>query len=155
MLSSGFGMSISSSFGYHFIPSRIYLGLYSQAIIAFDELGTGKATGWGAVGVSLGANVGDINPDLLKPYKDKLNEGAILSYLIKEIITKSNIVFSDNKIKMVAGIRTKRKDSYLKIISSKIANYIRNIVLKDGCQDTGCSLKIFEKKIFQKDLISY
>ena len=94
MLSSGFGMSFSSSFGYHFIPSRIYLGLYSQAIIAFDELGTGKATGWGSLGVSLGANVGDINPDLLKPYKDKLNEGAILSYLIKEIITKSNIVFS-------------------------------------------------------------
>jgi len=94
MLSSGFGMSFSSSFGYHFIPSRIYLGLYSQAIIAFDELGTGKATGWGSVGVSLGTNVGDINPDLLKPYKDKLNEGAILSYLMKEIITKSNIVFS-------------------------------------------------------------
>ena len=94
MLSSGFGMSFSSSFGYHFIPSRIYLGFYSQAIIAFDELGTGKATGWGSVGVSLGANVGDINPDLLKPYKDKLNEGAILSYLMKEIITKSNIVFS-------------------------------------------------------------
>ena len=94
MLSSGFGMSFSSSFGYHFIPSRIYLGFYSQVIIAFDELGTGKATGWGSVGVSLGANVGDINPDLLKPYKDKLNEGAILSYLMKEIITKSNIVFS-------------------------------------------------------------
>ena len=94
MLSSGFGMSFSSSFGYHFIPSRIYLGLYSQGIIAFDELGTGKATGWVSLGVSLGANVGDINPDLLKPYKDKLNEGAILSYLMKEIITKSNIVFS-------------------------------------------------------------
>ena len=94
MLSSGFGMSISSSFGYHFIPSRIYLGLYSQTIIAFDELGSGKATGWGSLGISLGANVGDINPDLLKPYKDKLNEEALFFKLIKEIITKSDLVFS-------------------------------------------------------------
>ena len=74
---------------------------------------------------------------------DGQNDPSDFSKLIK-------LYCSDNKIKMVAGIRTNRKDSYLKIISSKIANYIRNIVLKDGCQDTGCSLKIFEKKIFQK-----
>ena len=94
MLSSGLGLSLSSSLGYHFIPSRLYLGFYSQAIIAFDELGTGEPTGWGSLGISLGANVGDINPDLLKPYKDKLNEEAIFFNLVKEIITKSDLVFS-------------------------------------------------------------
>ena len=49
---------------------------------------------------------------------------------------------------MVAGIRLKRKDSFIKIISSKIANKIRSSILKDNCPDTGCSLKIFNKNIF-------
>ena len=40
--------------------------------------------------------------------------------------------------------------TFIKIISSRIANYIRKIVLKDNCNDTGCSLKIFDKNIFLK-----
>lgn len=51
---------------------------------------------------------------------------------------------------LVSGIRRKRKDSLIKKYSSKLANNIRNIILKDGCEDTGCSLKIFEKKFFLK-----
>ena len=30
----------------------------------------------------------------------------------------------------------------------KIANKIRSFILKDNCTDTGCGLKIFDKKIF-------
>lgn len=66
---------------------------------------------------------------------------------IKKLV---NLYFSENHIKMVAGIRKKRKDKIIKIISSKLANYIRDLVLKDGCKDTGCSLKIFDKEIFDK-----
>ena len=51
---------------------------------------------------------------------------------------------------LVAGIRVERKDSFLKILSSKIANKIRMFILNDNCIDTGCSLKIFDKKIFLK-----
>ncbi len=51
-------------------------------------------------------------------------------------------------IKLVGGIRIIRKDNLLKIISSKIANYLRSRVLQDNCADTGCSLKIFDKQIF-------
>ncbi len=51
-------------------------------------------------------------------------------------------------IKLVGGLRVKRKDKINKIISSKIANFIRSKVLNDGCQDTGCSLKVFDKNIF-------
>ena len=99
MLSSGYGLSLSSSFGYHFLPSRYYLGVYAQSIIAFDEIKEGSITGWGSLGLSFGANVGDINPDLLKPYKDKLDEEALVFYLVKEIATKSNIVFTiDNPV---------------------------------------------------------
>ncbi len=49
---------------------------------------------------------------------------------------------------LVGGLRKKRKDKIIKIVSSKLANYVRSRILKDNCSDTGCSLKIFDKKIF-------
>ena len=55
---------------------------------------------------------------------------------------------SNDEVKLVGGIRKKRKDSYVKIITSKIANYFRSMILNDHCPDTGCSLKVFDKKIF-------
>lgn len=57
--------------------------------------------------------------------------------------------FSDNDLELLGGIRKNRKDSLNKIISSKIANFIRASILNDDCVDTGCSLKIFHKKTFQ------
>ncbi len=59
-----------------------------------------------------------------------------------------DVYFSSNEIKLVGGIRIKRKDNYVKIISSKIANSIRSKILNDQCKDTGCSLKIFDRDIF-------
>ena len=66
----------------------------------------------------------------------------------KDILELAEVYFSNKEYKMVAGIRIKRKDSFIKIISSKIANKIRSSILKDNCPDTGCSLKIFNKNIF-------
>jgi dolichol-phosphate mannosyltransferase len=57
-------------------------------------------------------------------------------------------IYFSNKFSLVGGIRKKRKDSLLKIISSKTANKIRSAILKDNCIDTGCSLKVFDKDIF-------
>lgn len=56
--------------------------------------------------------------------------------------------FLDDKLELLGGIRKNRKDSLNKIISSKIANFIRAFILNDDCIDTGCSLKIFSKKTF-------
>ena len=56
--------------------------------------------------------------------------------------------YSSNDYSLVGGLRLSRKDNYIKIISSKIANKIRNFILKDNCLDTGCSLKIFDRKLF-------
>jgi dolichol-phosphate mannosyltransferase len=64
---------------------------------------------------------------------------------IKSLIEIYNL---NNKTKLVAGIRLKRKDNLIKIFSSRIANSIRSKIFNDGCKDTGCSLKIFDKKIF-------
>lgn len=43
---------------------------------------------------------------------------------------------------MVMGIRTGRKDSLIKNMSSRIANGFRRSMTHDGVEDTGCPLKI-------------
>ncbi len=52
---------------------------------------------------------------------------------------------------LVTGYRSNRKDSYVKNVSSLVANGIRNIFTSDGVNDTGCPLKViktdFAKKI--------
>jgi dolichol-phosphate mannosyltransferase len=49
---------------------------------------------------------------------------------------------------VVAGYRKKRKDTWLKRISSKYANSIRDKLLRDGTPDTGCGLKVFSRDNF-------
>lgn len=47
-----------------------------------------------------------------------------------------------HNFEMVMGIRANRKDSFVKNLSSKIANGFRRMMTKDGVSDTGCPLKI-------------
>jgi dolichol-phosphate mannosyltransferase len=49
---------------------------------------------------------------------------------------------------MVAGQREKRHDSWMRRLSSRIANGVRQALLKDGISDTGCSLKLFRRDVF-------
>jgi dolichol-phosphate mannosyltransferase len=51
---------------------------------------------------------------------------------------------------MVVGYRKKRRDTWLKRLSSKIANAVRSSLLKDGTPDTGSGLKLFKKDLFRK-----
>src|SRR5579859_6972322 len=44
---------------------------------------------------------------------------------------------------LIAGQRTKRRDSFVKRVSSRIANAVRARLLGDGTPDTGCGLKLF------------
>ncbi len=67
----------------------------------------------------------------------------------KDIPKLVDIYFSSD-VKLVSGIRVKRNDSFTKIISSKIANFIRDLFLKDGCPDTGCGLKVMNRKILKE-----
>ena len=55
---------------------------------------------------------------------------------------------------LVTGIRQKRKDSLVKKIPSKIANYLVRRVTKLDIKDNGCALKIFTRDI-AKDLNLY
>ena len=45
---------------------------------------------------------------------------------------------------LVTGVRANRKDSFVKNMSSKIANGIRRTFTSDGMDDTGCPLKIMK-----------
>ena len=49
---------------------------------------------------------------------------------------------------MIAGWRAKRKDTWLKRISSKVANAVRGSLLGDATPDTGCGLKVFPRAMF-------
>ncbi|CCH48061.1 glycosyltransferase family 2 protein [Pseudodesulfovibrio piezophilus] len=51
---------------------------------------------------------------------------------------------------MVIGWRVKRKDTFIKRISSRIANAIRDAIVDDGVKDTGCSLKIMRRDMLLK-----
>lgn len=55
---------------------------------------------------------------------------------------------------VVTGIRQKRKDSLVKKIPSKIANFLVRRVTKLDIKDNGCALKVFTKEI-AKDLNLY
>jgi len=54
----------------------------------------------------------------------------------------------DESLQMVAGYRKKRQDSWLKKISSRIANGVRSRLLGDATPDTGCGLKLFSRAAF-------
>lgn len=45
---------------------------------------------------------------------------------------------------LVTGVRSNRKDSFVKNMSSKIANGIRRAFTHDGIDDTGCPLKVIK-----------
>lgn len=51
-------------------------------------------------------------------------------------------------IRLFAGWRTSRRDSFNKRISSKIANAVRSRMLQDDTPDTGCGLKLFDREVF-------
>ncbi|WP_053972459.1 glycosyltransferase family 2 protein [Mangrovimonas sp. ST2L15] len=47
---------------------------------------------------------------------------------------------------LVTGVRSDRKDSFVKNMSSKIANGIRRSFTHDGMDDTGCPLKVIKSE---------
>ena len=50
---------------------------------------------------------------------------------------------------VVCGWRYKRNDPWIKKLSSRIANAVRNNLSEESIADTGCSLKAFRRKCFQ------
>ena len=47
---------------------------------------------------------------------------------------------------VVCGYRAKRRDTWARRAGSRLANWVRNRVTRDGVRDTGCSLKAFRRE---------
>jgi dolichol-phosphate mannosyltransferase len=73
---------------------------------------------------------------------DGQNDPAFLPDLI------SVIENGGDRVGLAAGQRIGRKDTGFKKIQSRIANGVRNAILRDGTRDTGCGLKAFRREVF-------
>ena len=53
-----------------------------------------------------------------------------------------------DRLRLVMGNRTTRRDTWLRRVSSRIANGVRGRLLRDGTPDTGCGIKVFDRSVF-------
>lgn len=77
---------------------------------------------------------------------DGQNDPADLPMLYRAL-TRDN---APEGLAMVMGRRASRKDSAWKRFGSRFANNIRQKLLKDGCDDSGCGIKVVRRDVFQK-----
>jgi dolichol-phosphate mannosyltransferase len=68
---------------------------------------------------------------------DLQNDPADIPRLIEEISRGADLV---------CGYRAKRKDTFNKRLTSRIANFVRSRFTKDGVRDTGCTLKAMRRE---------
>ena len=51
-------------------------------------------------------------------------------------------------LRLIAGYRKKRRDTWLKRLSSRVANTVRSSLLGDATPDTGCGLKLVARAVY-------
>ncbi|HEU0084106.1 MAG TPA: glycosyltransferase family 2 protein [Bradyrhizobium sp.] len=73
---------------------------------------------------------------------DGQNNPAFLPDLIAAVQT------GGGRVGLAAGQRVGRKDTGFKKLQSRVANAVRNAILRDGTRDTGCGLKAFPREVF-------
>jgi glycosyltransferase involved in cell wall biosynthesis len=71
---------------------------------------------------------------------DLQNDPADIPRLLGEIESGADLV---------CGYRARRKDTVVKRLTSRIANFVRSRFTKDGVRDTGCSLKAMRRECVQ------
>ncbi len=84
----------------------------------------------------------------------KICKGSLVGYIDADLQTRPidflNLLPYVPEYDMVNGIRKKRHDTTIKMISSKIANLFRKLVLADGIEDSCCPLKIIKTDYAKK-----
>ncbi len=75
-------------------------------------------------------------------------DAALVGYIDSDLQTVPedfNLLLKEiGEFDLVTGVRTGRKDSFVKNMSSTIANGIRRAFTHDGMDDTGCPLKVIK-----------
>ena len=55
----------------------------------------------------------------------------------------------DESLRLIMGNRSaNRRDTWLRKMSSRVANSVRGRMLRDGTPDTGCGIKLFSRELF-------
>ena len=67
---------------------------------------------------------------------------------IPALLDKLSDASQPANLELLAGWRAKRIDSWIKRVSSRVANGVRSRLLKDKTPDTGCGLKVFARETF-------
>jgi dolichol-phosphate mannosyltransferase len=55
---------------------------------------------------------------------------------------------TDAAVRLVMGNRVTRRDTWLRRMSSRVANGVRGWLVKDGTPDTGCGIKLMHRETF-------
>lgn len=53
-------------------------------------------------------------------------------------------------LRLIMGNRTSRRDTWLRRVSSRVANGVRGRMLRDGTPDTGCGIKLLHRATFME-----
>jgi len=56
---------------------------------------------------------------------------------------------------VVCGVRRKREDSWIKKVSSRVANWFRNALLHDSIHDAGCTFRALRREAAEIELIPF
>ena len=54
------------------------------------------------------------------------------------------------RLKLIMGNRKTRRDTWLRRLSSRVANGVRSRMLRDGTPDTGCGIKLMHRATFMQ-----
>jgi dolichol-phosphate mannosyltransferase len=99
-------------------------------VIRFEKNTGQSAAMYAGLNAARGATVVLIDGDLQ-------NDPADIPNLLAEVSRGADLV---------CGYRAKRKDTVVKRITSRIANFVRSRFTKDGVRDTGCTLKAMRRE---------
>lgn len=72
---------------------------------------------------------------------DRQNDPADIPNMLKYM--------TENDLDVVSGWRKNRKDTVMKKFTSRGANFLRGIIVKDNIHDSGCSLKVYKRECFE------
>jgi dolichol-phosphate mannosyltransferase len=67
---------------------------------------------------------------------------------ILKLLAALNGPEGDRPLQLVAGYRRRRRDNWLKRLSSRVANGVRGRLLGDRTPDTGCGLKLIAREAY-------
>lgn len=73
---------------------------------------------------------------------DGQNDPADIPALLAELAAAAP------QVKLLGGWRVRRRDRWSKRVASRVANAVRQRMLRDATPDTGCGTKLFDRQVF-------